>query len=430
MPQTVLVTGATGFIGQAVVRALLDEGHRVRALTRIESHWPFPDHPNLERVTGDIRARSSVIAACTGIDAIVHLAAAKNDEAESEDSNVGGARNIIEAAREAKVGRIVNMSTQSARIPKKGIYGTTKEKADALFMNAGVPVVTLRSSLVYGDRESGVFGAIVRFSGLPVIPIFGHARFRPIHREDLAVIVAKALRLPGVVGNVYDVGGPDSLSLDELTRAVMEARGIYRPIMHLPVWFGLLVARLCSVLPHPPLTVSNVLGGATDVSMDTEKMQRDFAFFSFRSIRSDLTRLFGKPEDKARKEAGLLLTYVLSAMQRYQPSAQDIDRTLDAWKRHGQTSDLHISSLRMLCVLDAATRLRYPQCVLQKKLLIAAAIAETQPQSAPALLPRERSRSGFACECIRLSLRSLAAYMCAVPLFLFPSYLARHAGIL
>ncbi len=425
MPKNVLVTGSTGFIGQAVVRQLLAAGYHVRALTRLDSQWPFDNNPNLSRATGDIRARSAVIAACKEMDVIVHLAAAKNDEPDSEIINVGGARNIIEGAREANVQRIINMSTQSTRIPKKGLYGATKEKADILFAAANLPVVTVRSSLVYGEADSGVFGTIIRFSSLPMIPMFGAARFRPIHRDDLAALVVKAVELPGIDGKIYDVGGREQMSLEELTHSVMDARGVRRPIVHMPIWLGLLLAHL----PGSPITVSNVLGGATDVPMDTEAMMRDFGNPPLRSIKEDLIMLFGGPQEKAKKEARLLLTYALSAMQRYTPRSEEVDRYLHALHQHGLTPGLHISSLRLLCALDAATKLKYPDSPLQKKLLIAAAIAETQPSSAITLLPHERSRTAFVIELLRLSLRGLLTYIGALPLLLFPSFLRRHAGI-
>ena len=166
MSDLILVTGASGFIGQAVVEALLRSGHHVRTLTRSVDP-SAATHPLLERATGDVRDLPSLERAMAGVRAVVHLAAMKNDEPESGEVNIGGAKNLIEACRIAGVKRIVNVSTQSAKLTKAGVYGRSTAEADRLFHASSIPTVTLRSSLVYGDASSGVFGTIVRYSALP-----------------------------------------------------------------------------------------------------------------------------------------------------------------------------------------------------------------------------------------------------------------------
>ena len=97
--RTVFVTGSSGFIGQSVVRHLLNEGYSVHTLIRESSSWPFPEHPNLTTHIGDMRDCSSLEHGLTNSDSIVHLAAAKSDEKDSEATNVGGAKNLLRAAK-------------------------------------------------------------------------------------------------------------------------------------------------------------------------------------------------------------------------------------------------------------------------------------------------------------------------------------------
>lgn len=409
----VLVTGDTGFIGQSVVRLLRDDGHDVHTLNRAEG--------------GDIRNLDAVRKAMEGVDGVIHLAARKSDEADSMDVNVGGAKNLIQAAKEASIRWIVNVSTQSARLKRKGIYGRTKAMADELFRQSGLPVITLHCSLVYGDAESGVFGSLVRFSALPAIPVFGNgqALFRPIHRDDLAACIVAASQCKQCIGKTYDIGGQDLRTFNSLIRDILTARGVSRPIIHIPVWIGLLGARVLSVLPKPPLTVSNVLGGAEVIPMDIEPFFHDSKAPRPRRFQEALAAIF-PPAD----EATLLLGYLLSA-----PIPQSLaDRYRSAIAALGLDANHRLDpavlhSKRLLGALDAVTRLRHPHSTLQKKLLVAAAIAEASPLSADTLLPREQPRIAVVAQSIGLVLRAAWKLLSGLRLLLSPSFVRRNAGL-
>lgn len=110
----VLVTGSTGLLGNNLVRALIDQGHQVRVLVRSSSSVRSLEGLSIDRFTGDVRDRASVRAACNGIQAVIHSAAAIHlgwaGLAESRETNVGGTRHVAEAAREAGI-RLVHVST-------------------------------------------------------------------------------------------------------------------------------------------------------------------------------------------------------------------------------------------------------------------------------------------------------------------------------
>ncbi len=274
--QSVLVTGASGFIGRALCGYLRGRGYRVRALTRASSSWA--EDGDIERVIGDMQDLASLKAATTGVDWVAHLAAAKSDEADSDKTNVLGAKNLIEACRANGVGFIVNVSTQSAKLQKKGTYAATKHQADETFHGSGFPVTTLRSSLVYGDLTGGVFASLVKFAKCPVIPVMGSgsAPHWPIHLEDLCRAIEVAALRPSTRGEVYEVGGPDQASTNQLLDLIAARLGRRGVKLHLPIWLGLLMAKVFSILPRPPFTRSNVLGSNEHVSMNVERFFRDF----------------------------------------------------------------------------------------------------------------------------------------------------------
>lgn len=416
------------------MHALLDADQRVRVLVRNPAAHPFDTHPSLDIATGDVLNADSLMRAMAGVDAVVHLAAAKNDEKDIEEINVGGARNLAEAAKTNYVKRIVNISTQSAKLEKAGLYGSTKLAAEEVLQTSGVPVVTLRPSLVYGDEMSGVFGTIVRYSNLPVVPVIGRgdAHFRPIHRDDLAQIIVQAVEIDAIEGQIFDVGGPDSIALNDIVRGIMNTRRIRRPIAHLPAAIGLIIARALSFLPHPPITVSNVLGSTVDVPMDMGPFARTFGNIHLRSFEQGLLDTFQPPVTPQEKEADALLRYVLSGISRWRPHKEDRDHYMQACDAFGLSTALIdtsvIQSRVKLIMADTASSLLHRDGLLRKKLLIAAAIAEASTASADALLPKDKSVIALGVRTLLLGLSGLAAMILSIPLFMMPSTLKRYAG--
>ncbi len=437
MSDAILVTGATGFIGQAVVPILLARGCHVRAVVRPASTIPFPEHPHLELLVGDVTDADSLVRAARGIRAVVHLAAAKSDEPDSEAINVGGATNLIRACQANDVPLMINVSTQSAKLRRPGLYGRTKAQADALFQSSGLAVITLRPSLVYGDLTSGVFGSLIRFTKLPIIPVIGSgaAPFCPIHREDLAVMIERLLHRDDLRGQTYDVGGPTSLSLNALLEQLQQVQGVRRPILHIPIGLASMLTRALSVLPRPPITISNVRGAAESLTMDVETLPRELNVQP-RDLVRGLQDLFAQcpaAPSAEDQEAAVLLRYVCSASGiRWQPGPQEIARYQAALRAHGISASHRLDPAAWhwprLGWLDTATRWRWPQCVLQQKLLIAAAIVEAHPVSSSWLLPRKRSLIGVLFATAQIIIRMIGNVCGAVACFCVPGFVVRNAG--
>jgi NADH dehydrogenase len=205
----------------------------------------------------------------------------------------------VQACRRGGAGFIVHVSTQSAKLKRKGTYALTKEAADKVFLESGFPVTILRSSLVYGDAESGAFGSLVKFAKLPVIPVMGPgtATHWPIHADDLARAIEVAALRPQTRGQIYDVGGADSATTNELLDLIGKTQGRARPKVHIPLGVGLLAATVFSVLPKPPFTRSNVLGSNEQVYMDVERFFREFGFTP-RRLADGLSDVLRRPPQR------------------------------------------------------------------------------------------------------------------------------------
>jgi nucleoside-diphosphate-sugar epimerase len=278
----VLVTGASGFIGTALVPRLAAAGHVPRVLVRREP--ATPPAPPVEVVRGDLDAPDTLPAAVDGCEAVVHLGAATSagrlDPALAYRVNVGGTTALVEACLASGCRRVLVMSTQHVHLPHCGLYGRTKRIADTLFEDSGLGVTVLRPSLVYGPGTRGVFvklAALVR--KLPVIPVIGPGRWhlRPLYLDDLLTIIVDTLAHPEFAGRTYDVGGPDYVTYDEFLTAICTALGRPCRRVHLPIPVSFALAwTLERLLPSPPLTVENVYGSLLEAPCDLRALLRDY----------------------------------------------------------------------------------------------------------------------------------------------------------
>jgi nucleoside-diphosphate-sugar epimerase len=278
----VLVTGASGLIGRRLVARLLRAGCSVGAFVRTPGSLADLAPDRLTILPGVVEDRAAVERAAAGREAVVHLAAVAGavDEATVYAVNVGGTENVLAAARAAGVRRIVFTSTVSAARERMGPYGRSKRLAEERVRAAGIPFVILRPSLVYGGRDTGLVVALARWlRSLPVMPVIGDGRTEidPIHIDDLCGVIEACLVRDDVLGRIYDVLGPDRVTLDEFLRRLGDVLGVRRPLLHLPARPTLLLARLLSaVMSRPPITADNVLGLTSPARVDRDAAARDF----------------------------------------------------------------------------------------------------------------------------------------------------------
>lgn len=411
----VLITGGTGFLGRATVELLLHEGWTVRVLTR--GAWPFHEHPQLGRCDGDMTDAASLARAVENCDSVLHLAARKHDETDSVAVNVEGTKTLCDAARAAGVSRIVYVSTQSAALRRRGIYGETKLQAEHVVQASGVPWTILRPSVVYGDSNDGIIGTIARMGTLPFIPVFGSGRaiFWPIHIDDMAQAIVQSIASDRVIGRTLDIGGPDGVSFDDLIKRILHAAGRRARILHVPVWIGLLGAALLRLLPNPPITRSNVLGGAQTLHMDPRSAHALLGI-SPTPFREKFPRLPGD-DDRCIARAARLIRYV---------SHNTVYPTPALTARLRQAHEMHaIPEYPLplfLSAIDAAAAMWFPHGTLRQSMLLAAAIVECAPESADIFLPRERSAGIVILRTIGLGLWSVCLIVIGTILFVIPPF--------
>jgi len=218
----VFVTGATGFVGHAVVQALCAEGHWVRCLVRRGSEPELRGLTAFERVEGDVMAPQSLEEGMAGCDAVIHLVGAirehRAEQATFERLHVRATLNVLDAAEGAGVRRFVHMSALGARASSSARYHRTKWTAEEAVRASALHWTVFRPSVIYGrgDHFFSTLAAMVR--RLPLVPVVGTGRQRlqPVAVEHVARAFARAVTREATVKQTFEVGGPDAVSVVQL----------------------------------------------------------------------------------------------------------------------------------------------------------------------------------------------------------------------
>ena len=229
---------------------------------------------------------SAVSRAVQDVSAVVHLAAATSERASEVSNsvavNVGGGENLIEACKTHDVRRIIVMSSQSTKRPKRGVYGETKRQADQLFETSGLEVTTLKPALIYGPGARGVFANLSRqVERLPIVPVIGTGEqtFQPVWVYDVAAAICACLRTRSTVDRVYDIAGADTVTFKQLVDTLTRRKqGSTKRKIHIPYQLALWIARIGGRLAGFPLTTDNVIGVVQETEIDLEPAIRDFGF--------------------------------------------------------------------------------------------------------------------------------------------------------
>ena len=259
----VAVTGANGFVGRHLVARLLLGHHEVRALIseRPGAEKELPGSgAGMDVRRADVRKPETLRGAFDGCDAVVHTVAIPTERKQRfAEVNVAGVAHVVAETRRAGVRRIVHLSALGADPASPYPYLRSKGEGQALVTGSGIGHVVLRPSLLFGEGDD--FFPRLAFSLMfPVVPVpgDGRSRFQPLHVDDLAQALVAAVERPETAG-VYEIGGAEPVTYDEMLAETMRGTGKHRPTFHLPVplmkppafFMGL-------VMPDPPVTIGQL----------------------------------------------------------------------------------------------------------------------------------------------------------------------------
>jgi len=268
MPATrrVFLTGATGFVGHAVIRALRAHGYAVRCLVRRGSELDLRGLEAIERVEGDVLSPAALERDMEGCDTVVHLVGIIREEPATlstfERIHTQGTINVLEAAATTGVRRYVHMSALGVRPGARAHYHRSKWAAEEAVRASPIPWTIFRPSIIYGrgDQFVNMLAGLIR--RYPVVPVIGSGqqRLQPVPVEHVAEAFARAVELPASVKHTYDIGGPDAVTMVQLLDLIGAALGRSRVRKaHAPIGLVRPMARLLHRLPGFPLTPDQLL---------------------------------------------------------------------------------------------------------------------------------------------------------------------------
>jgi uncharacterized protein YbjT (DUF2867 family) len=249
----ILVTGGTGFVGPKIVHALRAEERPVRVLARRPAKQERLRSWGCEVVAGDMTDRDSLRRATDGCEAVVHLVALPpfTGAAAVERVMIRGTADLVTAAREAAVRRFVLMSAlgTSAETQEVAPYFRGKWAMEEEVRASGLDHTIFRPSFVFG-REGGLLPPLVRLiRWSPVTPIVGTRRLQPIWIEDVAAYFARALVIGTKADGIWELGGPDQVSWDELHERIRRTLGKRRLAFRVPTGLLMATATVGEALP-------------------------------------------------------------------------------------------------------------------------------------------------------------------------------------
>lgn len=268
MPATrrIFLTGATGFVGHAVIPALRAHGYAVRCLVRRGSELDLRGLEAIERVEGDVLSPAALERDMEGCDTVVHLVGIIREEPATlstfERIHSQGTVNVLEAAAATGVRRYVHMSALGVRPGARARYHRSKWAAEEAVRASPIPWTIFRPSIIYGRGDQFVnmlAGLIRRYQVAPVIGS-GQQRLQPVPVEHVAEAFARAVELPASVKHTYDVGGADAVTMVRLMDLIGAALGRSRVRKaHVPIGLVRPMTRLLHRLPAFPFTPDQLL---------------------------------------------------------------------------------------------------------------------------------------------------------------------------
>jgi NADH dehydrogenase len=255
----ILVTGATGFIGQRIVHELRAQGKDVRCLVRKPAKAATLRSWGCEVVQGDVTDAASLKRAAAGCDAVVHLVSIiAGSRSDFERVMTRGTESLVAAAKDAGVRRFVLMSALGVSEETRALtpYYAAKWEMEATLQASGLEHVIFRPSFVFG-RGGGALQQFLRIARLaPVTPIVGPGtqRIQPIWVEDVAAYFAKSIDEPAAANRTFELGGPDQVTWNELYERIAKVLGKRRIRLNVPIPLVRPGAAVAELLPKPPIT--------------------------------------------------------------------------------------------------------------------------------------------------------------------------------
>ncbi len=293
----VMVAGGSGLVGSAIAEALVRAGHDVTVMSRSGRA-----HGGMAAVKGDVTRPETLPEAVSGFEVVVDAVQFPNSPVENpkkgytfEAVDYRGTCNLVDAARSAGVRQFIDISGAGAAPDGKFHWLRYKWEEEQHVAASGVPYTAFRPTWVFapGDKSLNRFLGFGRF--LPFIPVIGNGKTATniVALDDLAAHVVAAVGNEAALGRVFEIGGPDVLTMDEIIRTALDVQGRRRFLLHQPKALMKTVASIVQHLPGRPLTPDAIDFITMDATADNSALMATFGL-PLTPLREGLARYLGK----------------------------------------------------------------------------------------------------------------------------------------
>jgi NADH dehydrogenase len=262
----VFLTGATGFVGNQILRDLIEAEHTVKALVREGSESKLPVNPEqLEIVQGDALDKSSYHGSLSDCDAVINLIGIIREFPKQginfERMHVRTTQFLVETALAEGVDRYVQMSALGVSHDSDSKYFTTKARAEDMIRASGLKHTIIRPSLIFGpgDEFINYFADIIR--KFHTIPVIGHGKYRmePVYIKDVSKAFVQSLDKPETINQTFEMGGPERFEYEEMMHTVKKALGTWALTIHYPKSLMMTLAGILQYYKFFPLTTDQII---------------------------------------------------------------------------------------------------------------------------------------------------------------------------
>lgn len=292
--RSLLLTGATGYVGGRLLPLLVAGGHRVRCLARRPRHLRDRTPEGAEVVEGDVLERDTLSPAMEGVEAAYYLIHSMGSTGDFEERDRRGAENFARAAEEAGVRRIIYLGGLGEG-EELSRHLRSRQEVGRILRGSAVPTLELRASIVIGSGSLSyeMIRSLVERLPVMVTPRWVRTRAQPIGVEDLLAYLVQSLEVPLASGRIFEIGGARVASYEEIMREYARQRGLRRLMIPVPfltprlssLWLGLvtpLYARVGKKLVTSLVHETVVRDEAAREVFDVEPMGPDEAILRAR----------------------------------------------------------------------------------------------------------------------------------------------------
>ncbi len=282
VPSVVLITGATGFVGSGILRALgrhpneSPTGPFATSTIRSLARKPGGALVGVEQIFGDVTDAGTLSGKLDGVQTVVHLVGNIEEHGASTFDSVirQGTENIVGEANRAGVTHFIMMSALGAQDNPDYPYHQAKYRAEEAVKASGLPYTIFRPSVIFGKGDGfiTVLAGLVR--SFPVVPVVGsgQSKFQPVQLDDVAACFAEVISNPDAsTGQTYELGGAKPYTYEQMLDVIAAELGRKKPKVHVPVPLMKTVVTITHPMPkflRPPVTIDQLKMLALDNSTE------------------------------------------------------------------------------------------------------------------------------------------------------------------